>query len=177
MQSGDSFWQEIGQLDCEAEVLETVPVPVLFQRLTARHQRPPQLGQERAGEFGEVEVGIDDHRGSFEGDQGPGEEHELAREGNAMSSPEREPVEQETGNRELRRRLAEPLTATLATARQWARLTVVAQPDEVVVSVVTPSTGPDPAGPAATGTDNGEVEYVYERDGDQVWAQTRWRAT
>ncbi|MGW4461619.1 hypothetical protein [Micromonospora sp. NPDC004704] len=77
----------------------------------------------------------------------------------------------------VRRRLAEPLTATLATARQWARLTVVAQPDEVVVSVVTPSTGPDPAGPAATGTDNGKVEYVYERDGDQVWAQTRWRAT
>lgn len=39
---------------------------------------------------------------------------------------------------EIRRRLAEPHTATLATARQWARLTVLAGPEEVVVSVTTP---------------------------------------
>ncbi|WP_329103080.1 hypothetical protein OG792_25690 [Micromonospora sp. NBC_01699] len=76
----------------------------------------------------------------------------------------------------VRRGLADPLTATLASARQWARLTVVAQPEEVVVSVVTPDVAADPTGPAAPDTDD-EVEYVYERDGDQVWAQTRWRAS
>jgi hypothetical protein len=76
----------------------------------------------------------------------------------------------------VRRRLAEPLTATLATAQQWARLTVVAQPEEVVVSLITPGTTPDPISLAPPQTDDGEVEYVYERDGEQVWAQTRWRA-
>lgn len=75
----------------------------------------------------------------------------------------------------VRRRLAEPLTTTLAAARRSARLTVVAQPDEVVVSLVTSATGAD--GPAVPGDPTGEVEYVYERDGDQVWAQTRWRAS
>ncbi|MGW4500056.1 hypothetical protein ACWENR_15765, partial [Micromonospora sp. NPDC004336] len=49
---------------------------------------------------------------------------------------------------EVRRRLADPLTATLADARGWARLTVVCGPDEVAVSLVTPDrVDPDPAGP------------------------------
>jgi hypothetical protein len=76
----------------------------------------------------------------------------------------------------VRRGLADPLTATLAAAEQWARLTVVAQPEEVVVGLITISTAPDPMDPAPTGDTDGVVEYVYQRDGDLVWAQTRWRA-
>ncbi|MDG4829030.1 hypothetical protein O7627_06880 [Solwaraspora sp. WMMD1047] len=77
---------------------------------------------------------------------------------------------------EIRRRLAEPHTVPLAAATRWARLTVVAQPDEVVVSVTTPSTPVDGAGMAAVDTTDGVVEYVYERDEELVWTQTRWRA-
>nr|WP_233600136.1 hypothetical protein [Micromonospora sp. M71_S20] len=74
---------------------------------------------------------------------------------------------------QVRRRLGDPLTALLADARGWARLTVVAGPDEVVVSLVTPDRpGPDTAGPPG---DDGRVEYLYERDGEIRWAQTRWR--
>jgi hypothetical protein len=75
----------------------------------------------------------------------------------------------------IRRRLAEPLAATLATARDWARVTVVAQPDEVVVSLTTPAT----AGPAKESHSwpmDGVVDYWYERDEELVWTQTRWRA-
>jgi hypothetical protein len=75
----------------------------------------------------------------------------------------------------IRRRLAEPLAATLATARHWARVTVVAQPDEVVVSLTTPAT----AGPASESYSwpmDGVVDYWYERDEELVWTQTRWRA-
>ena len=54
---------------------------------------------------------------------------------------------------------------TLADARGWARLTVVAGPDEVVVSLVTPDrAGPDSRRPARS--DDGRVEYLYERDGE-----------
>ncbi|MFI7209670.1 hypothetical protein [Micromonospora maritima] len=77
---------------------------------------------------------------------------------------------------EVRRGLADPLTATLAGARGWARLTVVAGPDEVVVSLVTPDhDGPDD-GVAPTGGD-GPVEHLHERDGEIRWTQTRWRRT
>ncbi|WP_240742260.1 hypothetical protein [Micromonospora zingiberis] len=76
---------------------------------------------------------------------------------------------------QIRRSLADPLTATLADARDWARLTIVAGPDEVVVSLVTPDrAGPDAIGPP---TEQGEeqVEHLYERDGEIRWTQTRWR--
>lgn len=79
---------------------------------------------------------------------------------------------------DVRRRLAEPLTATLADARGWARLTVVSAPDEVVVSLVTPDRdGPDATGPPPgwEDTDDGRVDQLYERDGEIRWAQTRWR--
>ncbi|WFF04448.1 hypothetical protein [Micromonospora sp. WMMD964] len=77
---------------------------------------------------------------------------------------------------EIRRRLADPLTATLADARGWARLTVVSGPNEVVVSLVTPDReGPEATGPPLARHDDGQVEHLYERDGDIRWAQTRWR--
>ena len=75
----------------------------------------------------------------------------------------------------IRRSLADPLTATLADARDWARLTVVASPDEVVVGLVTPdrpglgNTGPPPE------DGDGQVELLDERDGKIRWTQTRWR--
>ncbi|WP_433387147.1 hypothetical protein [Micromonospora sp. KLBMP9576] len=74
---------------------------------------------------------------------------------------------------QVRRRLADPLTAILADARGWARLTVVADADEVVVGLVTPDrAGDDTAEPPGY---DGPVEYLYERDGEIRWAQTRWR--
>jgi hypothetical protein len=79
----------------------------------------------------------------------------------------------------VRRRLAEPLTTTLALAQQWARLTVVAQPEEVVVSLVTVSTAAEPTtGPPLPlqRSRDGDVEHMYEQDGERIWAQTRWRA-
>ncbi|WP_089015956.1 hypothetical protein [Micromonospora inositola] len=78
---------------------------------------------------------------------------------------------------EVRRRLADPLTAALADARRWARLTVVAGPDEVVVSLVSPDhDGPDATGPPGA-DEAGPVEHVHERDGEIRWTQTRWRRT
>ncbi|MEV6695247.1 hypothetical protein AB0M35_27620 [Micromonospora sp. NPDC051196] len=76
---------------------------------------------------------------------------------------------------QVRRSLAEPLTATLADERDWARLTIVANSDEVVVSLVVPDrAGPDAAGPPPEQGD-GPVEHLYERDGEIRWTQTRWR--
>ncbi|RKN42162.1 hypothetical protein [Micromonospora endolithica] len=78
----------------------------------------------------------------------------------------------------VRRALADPLTATLADARDRARLTVVAGPDEVVVSLVVPDTGDDPDGPDDGSPDDGgdpRVEHLQERDGEIRWTQTRWR--
>ncbi|WP_446211080.1 hypothetical protein [Micromonospora sp. IBSANI012] len=79
---------------------------------------------------------------------------------------------------EVRRRLVDPPTAALAEARRWARLTVVAGPDEVVVSLVTPEVD-DSAGTGPPGhvEDDGQVEHVQERDGEIRWTQTRWRRT
>jgi len=86
---------------------------------------------------------------------------------------------------EVRRRLTDPLTTALADARGSARLTVVAGPDEVVVSLVTPDhDGPDTSGPPGTtsppdtdGDGEGPVELEHERDGEIRWTQTRWRRT
>ncbi|MFI7489388.1 hypothetical protein ACIBXA_13510 [Micromonospora echinaurantiaca] len=78
---------------------------------------------------------------------------------------------------EVRRRLVDPPTAALAGARDWARLTVVAGPAEVVVSLVTPDRdGPPGTGPSpACGGDGDDlVELRYENDGEITWTQTRW---
>ncbi|MFG2057091.1 hypothetical protein ACGFI9_24020 [Micromonospora sp. NPDC048930] len=88
----------------------------------------------------------------------------------ALGTPPELPVE-------VRRRLADPLTTALADARGWARLTVVAGPDEVVVSLVTPDhDGPDATGPPEV-DGSGPVEHVHERNGEIRWTQTRWRRT
>ncbi|NJP33096.1 hypothetical protein [Micromonospora thermarum] len=88
---------------------------------------------------------------------------------------------------EIRRRLADPPTETLAEARDWARLTVVAGPDEVAVSLVTrdgehadppPSDDRSPssdAGDPVPDGGGGRVEHLDERDGEIRWTQTRWR--
>ncbi|MER6593124.1 hypothetical protein ABT214_14980, partial [Micromonospora purpureochromogenes] len=79
---------------------------------------------------------------------------------------------------EVRRRLVDPPTAALAEARRWARLTVVAGPDEVVVSLVTPEVDDSAGtGPPSHAEDDGQVEHVQERDGEIRWTQTRWRRT
>ncbi|MFC4146917.1 hypothetical protein ACFO0M_11730 [Micromonospora mangrovi] len=79
---------------------------------------------------------------------------------------------------EVRRHLVDPLTAVLADARDGARLTVVAQPDEVVISLVTPDhDGPEATGPPAPADQHGPVELLEERDGEIRWTQTRWRRT
>lgn len=88
----------------------------------------------------------------------------------AIGTPPELPVE-------VRRQLADPLTAALTDVRGTARLTVVAGPDEVVVSLVTPDhDGPDATGSPPAGRD-GPVEHVHERDGETRWRQTRWRRT
>ncbi|MFC0503040.1 hypothetical protein [Micromonospora costi] len=79
-----------------------------------------------------------------------------------------------------RRLLVDPLTAALAEAGGWARLTVVSGPDEVVVSLVTPDRGePDATGPPGGGgvaeDDGGRVDRLDERDGEIRWTQARWR--
>ncbi|WFE41992.1 hypothetical protein [Micromonospora sp. WMMD998] len=87
----------------------------------------------------------------------------------AVGTPPELPVD-------VRRGLADPLTAALAGAHGWARLTVVAGPDEVVVSLVTPEhDGPDD--PVAPPGGAGPVEHLHERDGEIRWTQTRWRRT
>ncbi|MEH0936066.1 hypothetical protein [Micromonospora psammae] len=79
---------------------------------------------------------------------------------------------------QVRRRLVDPPTAALAEATGWARLTVVAGPDEVAVSLVTPAVdGPPATGPPGPADDDGRVEHVHERDGEIGWTQTRWRRT
>ncbi|BCJ60635.1 hypothetical protein [Micromonospora endophytica] len=75
----------------------------------------------------------------------------------------------------VRRSLADPLAAGLADARDWARLTVVSSPDEVVVGLVTPDAAGPEAAPPPTEDGAGEVEFHYERDGKIRWTQTRWR--
>ena len=108
-QAGDGFWQQGGQLGGEVEVFEAVTVPVLLQRLRAGPQDVPQLGQQRAGELGQVELRVDDHRGRFQVDQGACEQHQPAREDDPVTRSERELGQQEAGDREVSGAPAEPV--------------------------------------------------------------------
>ncbi|MEN3306740.1 MAG: hypothetical protein V7603_2942 [Micromonosporaceae bacterium] len=75
---------------------------------------------------------------------------------------------------EIRRRLTDPPIEVLATARTKARITVVAAPDDVAVAVVADAALPS-AVPAGTDPPApGEVAASFEREGGQVWVQTRW---
>jgi len=63
---------------------------VFLQRLGAGPENVLQLGQQRAGKLGEVELRVDDHRGRFEVDQGACEEHQPARENDPVTRSQRE---------------------------------------------------------------------------------------
>ncbi|WBB79560.1 hypothetical protein O7606_25995 [Micromonospora sp. WMMD882] len=76
---------------------------------------------------------------------------------------------------EVRRRLVDPLTAALAQADDRARLTVLATPDAVEISLVTPDRGTLEEVVPASG--DGPVEYEQERDGEVRWIRTRWTAS
>ncbi|MEO3859499.1 hypothetical protein [Acrocarpospora sp. B8E8] len=71
---------------------------------------------------------------------------------------------------ETRRALAEPIIAALAATVSRARVTVVAEPAEVVIAVVADarvrdlSRAPSPPG----------IEASYDTKGDLLWAQARW---
>ena len=108
-QAGHRLWQQDGQFGREVEVVETVTVPVLLQRLRAGQQDVPQLRQQRLGEFGEVELRIDDHRGRLEVDQGACEQHQPAREHDPVACSQCELEQQEAGDREVSCTLAEPV--------------------------------------------------------------------
>jgi hypothetical protein len=71
----------------------------------------------------------------------------------------------------VRRALTEPVIQVLAGARTRARITVVARADDVIVAVLADA-------PAATDrvSDDGDAEVTYDRQGDLLWAQTRWTA-
>lgn len=71
----------------------------------------------------------------------------------------------------VRRALTEPVIQVLAGARTRARITVVARANDVVVAVL--ADAPDAMDRAA---DTGEAEVTYDRQGDLLWAQTRWTA-
>jgi hypothetical protein len=71
---------------------------------------------------------------------------------------------------EVRRGLTDPPIEVLATARTRARITVVAAPDDVAVAVVA-----DAALPSLVLAGDGQVAASFEREGEQVWVQTRWR--
>ncbi|MEU4568267.1 hypothetical protein [Micromonospora sp. NPDC023956] len=75
---------------------------------------------------------------------------------------------------EIRRRLVDPLTTALAQADDRARLTVLASPDAVEISLVTPDRGT--LEEVASPPGNDPVEYEQERDGEVRWTRTQWRA-
>jgi hypothetical protein len=71
----------------------------------------------------------------------------------------------------IRRELTEAVVDVLMTARSQARITVLAAPREVAVSVVadSPMTVPQAAGGAAVAID-------AQRDGADLWVEARWTA-
>jgi hypothetical protein len=72
----------------------------------------------------------------------------------------------------VRRELTDAPLALLAMAATTARITVVAAPDEVAVSVLADSTGDIPPDRVHTPS----VSSDWHREGDNLWVQTRWNA-
>ncbi|GAA2961582.1 hypothetical protein [Actinokineospora diospyrosa] len=68
---------------------------------------------------------------------------------------------------DLRRALTEAPIVGLSAARSVARVTVVASQDEVAVAVVADA-------PPVRLTQPRGVELTHDRDGDQLWLETRW---
>jgi hypothetical protein len=73
----------------------------------------------------------------------------------------------------IRRGLTEPALLALATAASSARVTVVAVPDRVTVSVVTDGTGPQPDEPAGH-TAREQVDVAWARQEGTVWMEATW---
>ncbi|HEX8631349.1 MAG TPA: hypothetical protein VF755_24580 [Catenuloplanes sp.] len=71
----------------------------------------------------------------------------------------------------VRRALTEAPLAVLATAASSARVTVVAGPDEVVVSVLA-----DTAHDIEINPPPGPLSTDWQREGDNLWVETRWNA-
>ncbi|WDZ84923.1 hypothetical protein [Micromonospora cathayae] len=74
----------------------------------------------------------------------------------------------------VRRRLVDPLAAVLSTVDDRARLTVLASPDAVEISLVTPDRGTLEEVVPPPGDE--PVEYEDVRDGEVRWTRTRWQA-
>ena len=70
---------------------------------------------------------------------------------------------------QTRRMLADPPITVLASARSRARVTIVALPDEVVVSVLADS-DLEPY----SREDEADVRVTYQREGFLLWMETRW---
>jgi hypothetical protein len=74
---------------------------------------------------------------------------------------------------QVRRGLTEPALLALATAASAARVTVIAIPDRVVVSVVTDGTAPPPD-EHARHTGREHVDVVWARQDGTVWMEATW---
>jgi hypothetical protein len=73
----------------------------------------------------------------------------------------------------VRRGLTEPTLVALATAASSARVTLVAVPDRVTVSVVTDGTGPPPAEHVGrTGPE--QVDVAWARQDGAMWMEATW---
>jgi hypothetical protein len=70
---------------------------------------------------------------------------------------------------QVRRGLTEPALLALATAASAARVTVIAVPDRVVVSVVTDGTAPPDEH-----ADRGHVDVAWTRQDGTVWMEATW---
>jgi hypothetical protein len=73
----------------------------------------------------------------------------------------------------VRRGLTEPAILALATAASAARVTLVAVPDRVTVSVVTDGSGPPPEGHRGR-TGQERVDVVWDRQDGTVWMEAIW---
>ena len=76
----------------------------------------------------------------------------------------------------VRRGLTEPALVALTTAVSAARVTLVAIPDRVALSVVTDGAVPR-ADAHAGGTGHEQVDVAWTRQEDRVWMEATWVGT